>query len=164
MLHVLRRYAERNDTTLIEAANEIIWPFSNAQYDHPWTRYLNESCERPDYYRGKWPEDKCRKLLLTIDNFIAGNVKDPCASRGQEGPSGWRSPRSKALRYALRHGYQRVKCQGGTSLAFVKEKKNAQKAIFKKAKAISARKTKEGHPSNRRRASTHRREHEVSGE
>ena len=35
--------------------------------------------------------------------------------------AGWRTPRSKALRLALRRGFARVRCAGGTSLAFVRE-------------------------------------------
>jgi hypothetical protein len=119
MLHVLGRYADRNHVTLVDAANKIIWPFSNAQYEHAWVRYLNESCEKPDYYKHEWPRDKCLSMLAMIDKFLEGKLADPCNGKA----SGWRSPRSKALRYALANGFRRVKCRGGTSLAFVKEKK-----------------------------------------
>jgi hypothetical protein len=124
MLHVLGRYAERNSTTLVGAADKIIWPFSNAQYDHPWVRYLDESCEKPDYYRYEWPREKCLAMLAMIDRFVDGKLADPCNGKA----SGWRSPGSKALRYALAHGFSRVKCRRGTSLAFVQPRRqNAER-------------------------------------
>jgi len=117
MLHVLRRFAIRHDLTATGAADRLVWAYSNAQADHPWIRYLSGSCERPDYYKGTWPRDKCLRVVDFIDSFESGRVADPCAGQA----SGWRSPKSKALRYALRHGYRRVRCVGGTTLAFVKE-------------------------------------------
>jgi hypothetical protein len=135
MLHVLQRHAERNNISLIESANRTIWPFSNAQYDHPWTRYLNESCEQPDYYRGNWLTEKCLRIVQLIQLFQEGRVSDPCKGA----PTGWRSPRSRALRYALHHGFVRVRCVGGTSLAFVRPKGHGD-ADTKKAK---------GHPKGR---------------
>jgi len=120
MLHVLKRFMKSRNVTAIEAADRLVWKHSNAQYDHPWIRYLNDSCERPDYYKGKWDKEKCLRVVRFIDSFESGHIADPCDGAA----TGWRSPRHKALRYALRHGYSRVKCRGGTSLAFVKEKKH----------------------------------------
>jgi hypothetical protein len=122
MLHVLRRFAKSRKISTTEAADRLVWAYSNAQADHPWIRYLDASCERPDGYKGTWPRDKCLRVVEFIDLFESGKVADPCMGKAD----GWRSPKSKALRYALSHGFSRVKCRGGTSLAFVKEKKHEQ--------------------------------------
>ena len=117
MGHVLLRNADKNERSICDSADRIVWAYSNAQADHPWVRYLNASCERPDYYRGVWDTQRCVMLVKRAESFLKGRVGDPCQGRAD----GWRSPKSRALRYALRHGYRRVKCIGGTTLAFVEE-------------------------------------------
>lgn len=117
MAHVLARNADKNERTICESADRIVWRYSNAQADHPWIRYLNASCDRPDYYRGTWDKQRCLVLVKRAEEFVTGNkMPDPCNGLAD----GWRS-RGAALRKARRNGYTRVRCNGGTVLAFVRE-------------------------------------------
>ncbi len=121
LAHVLKRYAARNGVSLIDAADVLVWKHSNAQVDRPFIRYLDASCAKPDGYPKDWNKRKadCRAVARRARAFLRGDLRDPCA---RVRPSGWRSPKSKALRRALRKGNERVRCVDGTALAFVKER------------------------------------------
>ena len=103
--------------SLEDAADALVWPYSNALRDRPWLRALTPACERPDGYRWRWDRELCLEVVARAEAFLRGELRDPCHGRA----AGWRTPRSKALRLALRRGFARVRCAGGTSLAFVRE-------------------------------------------
>lgn len=118
MAHVLHRYATAHAITIERAADLLVWPFSNAQADRPWIRYLRMDCSEPDGYPMRWSEEArglCLRVVARARAFLRGELPDPC--RGLA--NGWRS-HGKALRVALRKGCERVRCDGGTSVAFVR--------------------------------------------
>jgi hypothetical protein len=115
MAHVLQRYADRAGVSLGVAADRLVWRHSNARRDRPWLARLNPTCERPDGYPWRWPAELCAAVVARAEAFGRGELADPCRGRA----TGWRTPKSKALRLALLRGFVRVRCAGGTSLAFV---------------------------------------------
>jgi hypothetical protein len=113
---ILARDAARYDRSIVASADRLVWQYSNAQADHAWVRYLDAGCARPDHWKGIWQADRCLAVVALVDRFLDGALPDPC--KGQA--SGWRTPHSKALHKALRkNALKRVRCAGGTYLAFV---------------------------------------------
>lgn len=114
--HVLYRYARRHDTTIAQAAERTVWPFNTARRRTKWLRGLNLDCTQPAWWNeGRWPKQKCERLVQHINSFLKRSAPDPCRGRAW----GWRSPNSSALRYALKHGFEVVDC-GSTLVTFVR--------------------------------------------
>jgi hypothetical protein len=114
--HVLRRYARRHDVSIAQAAEQVVWPHNRARKITPWLKNLNLDCTEPQLWNeARWPAKKCQRLVTHIKQFLARRVADPCRGRA----TGWRSPDSQALRFALRHGFAVVDC-GPTLITFVR--------------------------------------------
>lgn len=113
--HVLARYAERSGVSLETAADRLVWPYSRPP---AWVREVGPDCERTESWPGRlrWSAhaELCRELFERAAAFLAGRLADPCRGR----PDGWRS-KGKALRRALRRGYERVWCGRGLVVAYV---------------------------------------------
>jgi len=119
---ILVAKSERRGVTLQEVVRVEIDKWSHATDHHPWLLALGSDCTRPQGWseRKEWPEDKCLKLAARARMVLRGAARHPCPTA-----TGWRAPQRqnpKALRRALRKGYQRVYC-GRTVNVFLREPK-----------------------------------------
>jgi hypothetical protein len=114
MAAILQRYARRTGSTLVDAIATRVWAHSNALQARPWLTRLDQDCEAPYGFPGRWEnyEPRCRRVAETAAMALA------------TGP--WRCPRAKGwrsygapLQKALGLGYEQVSCAGNV-VAYVR--------------------------------------------